>query len=63
MILKIDKDIELRQLKFSDAKDIFETIDSQRNYLGKWLPFVESTKSITDSEMYVNSYFSCSISV
>jgi ribosomal-protein-serine acetyltransferase len=55
MILKIDKDIELRQLKFSDAKDIFEAIDSQRNYLGKWLPFVESTKSITDSEMYVNS--------
>jgi ribosomal-protein-serine acetyltransferase len=55
MILKIEENIELKLLELSDAKDIFETIDSQREYLGKWLPFVEKTKSIIDSEMYVSS--------
>jgi ribosomal-protein-serine acetyltransferase len=61
MILRIDENIELRQLKLTDAKDIFETIDSQRTYLGKWLPFVETTKDLTDSEMYVNSVINADI--
>ena len=55
MIIKIDSDIELKQLEESDASDIFKTIDSQRNYLGKWLPFVESTKEISDTEKYIAS--------
>ena len=55
MILRIDENIVLKQLELSDAKDIFITIDSQREYLGKWLPFVETTRGITDSEMYVSS--------
>lgn len=55
MNLHFDENIELIQLKLSDAKDIFETIDSQRSYLGKWLPFVETTRDIADSEMYVSS--------
>lgn len=61
MILRIDENIELRQLKLTDAKDIFETIDSQSTYLGKWLPFVETTKDLTDSEMYVNSVINADI--
>ena len=34
MIIKIDNDIELRQLERTDAIDIFEAIDTQREYLG-----------------------------
>ncbi|SFL28140.1 MULTISPECIES: hypothetical protein [Proteiniphilum] len=44
MVIKIDSEIELRQLELRDSIDIFETIDSQRDYLGKWLPFVAFTK-------------------
>jgi ribosomal-protein-serine acetyltransferase len=55
MKIIIDKDIELRQLKQIDSKDIFATIDSQREYLGKWLPFVEFTKVLSDTERFVNS--------
>ena len=40
MTIEVDKEIKLTQLEQSDAKDIFETIDSQREYLGRWLPFV-----------------------
>ncbi|WP_329904117.1 GNAT family protein [Porphyromonas pogonae] len=58
MILKIDDEIELKQLEQSDAKDMFYLIDSQREYLGKWLPFVEYTKEVSDTESFVNSVIS-----
>jgi len=53
--IKIDQDIELRQLELSDAKDIFRTIDNQREYLGKWLPFVQFTNEEKDSENFVKT--------
>ncbi|WP_120239564.1 hypothetical protein [Marinifilum flexuosum] len=49
IIIKIDTEIELKQIELSDSKAIFETIDSQREYLGKWLPFVEFTKEVSDT--------------
>ncbi len=55
MILKIDSNLELRQLKLSDATDIFEIINSQREYLGKWLPFVAFTKELKDTQRFVDS--------
>lgn len=55
MELKVDEQIELRQLEESDSVEIFNTIDSQREYLGKWLPFVEFTKELADTERFVNS--------
>ncbi|MGD8780919.1 MAG: GNAT family protein [Ignavibacteria bacterium] len=55
MIIKIDTEIELKQLEQSDSIDIFRTIDSQREYFGKWLPFVEFTKEISDTEKFVES--------
>ncbi|MFV0531611.1 MAG: GNAT family N-acetyltransferase [Flavobacteriales bacterium] len=55
MTIKIDSDIEIRLLKLSDSIDIFRTIDSQREYLGKWLPFVEHTKELKDTEDFVKS--------
>jgi len=55
MIIRVDTEIELRQLDQSDSVDIFNTIDNQRDYLGKWLPFVAYTKEISDTEKFVNS--------
>ena len=42
-------------MEASDATDIFKTIDSQRSYLGKWLPFVEFTKQLSDTEQFVGT--------
>lgn len=53
--IDVDQEIKLTQLLPSDTKDIFKTINSQRAYLGKWLPFVEFTKQVSDSENYVDS--------
>lgn len=55
MLIKIDTEIELKQIDLSDSRDIFKTIDSQREYLGKWLPFVEFTKEISNTEKFVDS--------
>jgi ribosomal-protein-serine acetyltransferase len=55
MIIDIDKNLILNQLEQSDSADIFKTIDTQREYLGKWLPFVAYTKEISDTEQFVNS--------
>ncbi len=60
MRLKIDTDIELVQLTYEDTVAIFNTIDSQRNYLGKWLPFVEHTKQLRDSASFVHSVIEAS---
>ena len=54
-IIRASKDLILKELELSDAEYIFKAIDSQRAYLGKWLPFVEFTKSVKDSLDYVNS--------
>jgi ribosomal-protein-serine acetyltransferase len=55
MILKVDTEIKLKQLKHSDSKTIFETINKQREFLGVWLPFVEFTNELADTEKYVAS--------
>lgn len=54
-IIQLDTNIILYQIQLSDAEDIFYAIDSQRNYLGTWLPFVEFTKSIDDTKAFINS--------
>jgi ribosomal-protein-serine acetyltransferase len=60
MIITINNELELRRLEHSDAKDIFMTINTQREYLGKWLPFVEFTREISDTEMFVHSVVNAS---
>ena len=46
----VDNTITLKKLTIEDAPDIFNIIDNQRDYLGKWLPFVPLTKQLSDSE-------------
>jgi ribosomal-protein-serine acetyltransferase len=55
MNLKVDSNIELRALELSDTIAIFNTINNQREYLGKWLAFVQNTKKISDTEAFVKS--------
>lgn len=53
--IRVNEEIVLRLISIDDAKSIFETIDSQRDYLGRWLPFVGYTDSIDDSVAFINS--------
>ncbi len=55
IVINVTDDIILKQIELSDASDIFATINGQREYLGKWLPFVALTKEITDTEKFIST--------
>ena len=54
-VIEVHEDITLKPIQLSDAPAIFSTIDSQRDYLGKWLPFVNWTKEVSDTENFIKS--------
>ena len=53
--IKVNKEIILWPIHTSDAAEIFNIVDRQRDYLGKWLPFVESTKRLEDTVGFIES--------
>lgn len=53
-----DESICLRAAKLSDAPAMFRMIDTQRQYLGRWLPFVAATRTENDSYAYLQSVLS-----
>lgn len=55
MKITVSDRITLREIEMADAINIFQTIDSQRDYLGRWLPFVEFTKSVDFSRSFIQS--------
>ncbi|GET46677.1 GNAT family N-acetyltransferase [Capnocytophaga felis] len=55
MKLITDEKIYLELVKLSDAETIFNTINTQREYLGEWLPFVQYIKEVTDEENFLKS--------
>lgn len=55
MNLIINENLYLEQVQLSDATDIFNTIDHQREYLGEWLPFVQYIKEVADEENFLKS--------
>jgi ribosomal-protein-serine acetyltransferase len=53
--IRINDKIRLEQLKIAMAPVVFETINRDREYLKQWLPFVNHTFEITDTERFINS--------
>lgn len=53
--IQVNNSIVLKEIELTDAENIFNAINSQRKYLGEWLPFVEFTKKIEDSETFIKS--------
>lgn len=52
-IVKVDKELYLQQIAFNDADEIFRLIDANRDFLGKWLPFVKVTKSVKNTLAFI----------
>lgn len=53
--LTIDDHSFLERLNLSHVEAIFNAIDQNRKFLRKWLPFVDFTKKISDTERFVRS--------
>jgi len=54
--LQVNDKILLKELGLKDVAAIFNTIDTEREYLGKWLPFVELTKDVSYTRTFVENY-------
>ena len=52
---QINSKIRLELVEISMAGVIFETIERDREYLKKWLPFVNFTKEVSDTEAFIES--------
>ncbi|MBW6497240.1 MAG: GNAT family N-acetyltransferase [Bacteroidales bacterium] len=53
--LIVNEDIILAPVSMEDVEDIFSTIDRERKYLGRWLPFVDFTMEISDTRRFVET--------
>lgn len=53
--IDIDTDLALRRIMPMDAEDVFNMIDSEREYLGQWLPFVKATTDLDYTVSFMNA--------
>ena len=51
--LQIDEQLSLGLFEKRHAKELAELIDSSRSYLREWLPWVDYSTSIEDSEQFI----------
>jgi ribosomal-protein-serine acetyltransferase len=56
MLLIVDNDIKLKEISLEDVKSIYEIINSEREYLREWLPFVDETRNIIYTRSFVENY-------
>ena len=53
--IRVNENIRLETVKDSMAPIIFDAIDKNRNFLKIWLPFVEYTFGVSDTEKFIES--------
>lgn len=53
--ITVSDKIRLEALNLSMTEQIFNAIDSNREFLGKWLPFVDFTKEVSETRKFVES--------
>ncbi len=53
--ITVNKNIRLEPLNLLMAETIFNTIVRDRDYLETWLPFIEMTNHISDTENFIKS--------
>lgn len=51
----VSEDLKLREVSVNDAHAVFNLIDTNREFLRKWLPFVAYTKATSDTEAFIKS--------
>lgn len=53
--IKIEEGLELRALDVDSAEALFDATDRSREYLAKYLPWVNDTTSVEDSRAFIES--------
>jgi ribosomal-protein-serine acetyltransferase len=50
---KIDEELSLKLIESKDAQEIFELTDQNREYLREWLPWVDITNKVEDTQNFI----------
>jgi ribosomal-protein-serine acetyltransferase len=53
--INIDNELQLREIQLTDASQLYKIIDKERNYMRRWLPFVDFTTRIDDTELFIKN--------
>ncbi|MBW6534363.1 MAG: GNAT family N-acetyltransferase [Mariniphaga sp.] len=56
--IQINSKLRLEAIKLNQAEVIFEAIDRDREYLKEWLPFIEETQQVAQTEEFIKSIVS-----
>lgn len=51
----VEGEIELKQLIINEAEELFTLVDKNRNYLRKWLSWVDNNKTIEDTQQFIHN--------
>lgn len=54
-LYKINEQLSLKVLEVGDAERIFELIDQSREYLKKWLPWLDMTTTPADTRLFIHA--------
>jgi ribosomal-protein-serine acetyltransferase len=53
--IQVNNEMHLEAITLSAAPVVFEAIARNREFLRKWLPFVDATQSVSDTELFIRS--------
>ena len=53
--IRVDEQIELALIGHQHAQPLYEIIDQNREFLERWLPWVDNTKAVSDTEAFIRS--------
>ena len=56
--IQINSKLRLEAIKLNMAEVIFEAIDRDREYLKEWLPFIEETQQVAQTEEFIKTIVS-----
>ncbi len=51
--LAVSDRVELRAVRLPDAPELFAAVDASRGSLGRWLPWVDGTRSLSDTRDFI----------
>ena len=54
-MIRIDQNLELRPVSLASSGIVFESIHQSRVHLRRWLPFVDATKNVSDTQNFIKS--------
>jgi ribosomal-protein-serine acetyltransferase len=54
--LRVNEKVRLESLDLSMAEVVFKTIERDRQFLREWLPFIDATTVISDTEAFIKSF-------